>query len=204
MIVFIARLYKVGFNPTFFLLDQTNVSISRNQLAGYFLEAHLDKGSDPYNIALWIDSDQSFDFNQFMKLLHHYDEEEEVDILSARYITRDLTNPRVCAFNSVEDEEGIKFSAITPDNIGIVEVDSFGFGYVMMNPDVLEEMYSEYGLHQFCFRAEGNPLTGDILGEDMDWCIKAKKIGYKLYVDNDVSIGHVGGMIDDRILGIVK
>ena len=39
---------------------------------------------------------------------------------------------------------------------------------------------------------------GGVISEDLDWCIKAQKLGYKLYLDNSVRIGHCGGLIDDK------
>ncbi len=203
--VFMARLYGDGFKPAVIMLDQTNVAIARNQLSHHFLEAHKMEGVGPFEVAMWIDSDQTFTYQNFLNLLDHYDQlknsETKVEILSGRYITRDLISPKVCAFNRYEEN---KHKAILPESQGIVEVDGFGFGFVLMSPNIMQKMYDEYGLHQFCFQETGRKEEGGIIGEDLDWCIKAQKIGIKLYFDNDVSIGHYGGVIDDKVFRMVK
>lgn len=200
MIVLLTRLFKVGFDVSVLLLDQTNVVIARNHLAKHFMEA--DEMVGGYDIAMWIDSDQTFEFSDFMNLLYHYDEchdKDGVRVLSGRYISRDLSTPKVCAF--IREEDG-KYKAIQPESRGIVEVDGFGFGFVLMEPEVIKEMYEEYGIMQFGYKFVGDKDTGGMIGEDLDWCEKAQKIGIKLFFDNEVSIGHFGGIIDDRHVGV--
>jgi len=207
MIVFLSRLNKLGFDPSIFLLDQTNVSTARNFLAKNFIEAH-QKEHGPYSAVLWIDSDQTFEFMDFLNLLNRFDETNKsdgVEILSARYITRDLEEPKVCAFMKAPiDKVKFGYKAILPSSQGISEVDGFGFGFVMMTPKVLVDMYEHYGQHMFAFRCVGDKDVGGIIGEDLDWCDKAQAIGYKLFFDNDVSIGHYGGVIDDKVFGVIR
>lgn len=206
--VLIARLYKVGFDPSFFFIDQTNVAISRNKLAKFFVESHRSEHG-PFSVAFCLDSDHTFLFDDFMNLLFHYDsvnKSDGVKILSARYITRDVNNPKVCAFmkhefkpENPEHKPYFAYKAVMPDTKGIVEVDGVGFGFIMVAPEVFEKMYEVYGEHQFLFRAVGPKEGGGIIGEDLDWCDKAQEQGYKIYLDNDVSIGHYGGIIDDKV-----
>ena len=200
--VFVSRLYQFGFNPSFFFLDQTNVVMARNELAGYCYENH--KGEvGPFDIVLWLDSDQTWGFNDFLNLLHRYDNNQEIKILSGRYITRDIHKPKVCAFNNRHagdlSEEPI-YKNISPDSAGLQEVDGVGFGFVMMSPQVIVDMYDTHAKHQFAFRQVGPKELGGNMGEDLDWCNKAQKLGYKIYLDNDVMIGHHGLIAENSFM----
>jgi hypothetical protein len=194
--VTLQHMNAMGFKPHLFFTDNTNVCRARNVLAGNVVKAIQEKKAD-FDICWWIDSDHQFDVSDFMSLLYHYDLEEDIKVLSARYITRDNTAPRVCGF--IKKGE-LKYSAIDPTETGITEVDAFGFGFVIMSPQVLIDMYNVHAEHMFCFRPVGDPKVGNIIGEDLDWCDKAQKIGYKLYFDSDVDIGHFGGIIDVEFL----
>jgi len=197
--IFCSRLYQFGFQPSFFFLDQTNVVIARNSLVKHYLEA-AEKTDEPYSAVLWIDSDQTYTFKHFLDLLANFDR-KDMDILSGRYITRDMFKPKVCGFIEVRgDYNNPLFKNTSVDDTGIVEVDGIGFGFVMMKPIVLEDMYDIYGLHQFEFRSVGTKESGGNIGEDLDWCLKAQLLGYKIYMDNDVEVGHHGGIIDSSYI----
>ena len=186
---------KLGFETNLFMVDNTAVAKARNELVRHFLPAEEKQA---YDLVMWFDSDHTFSIGDFMRLLQDFDTYDEVEILSGRYITRDNTTPRVCGFNYKKDVE--KFEALSPTDYGVVECDGFGFGFVMMRPSVLKTMWDEYGGHQFAFSCVGPKEEGDQIGEDLTWCQNAQKLGFKLYFDHDVKIGHYGGIIDDGFL----
>jgi len=192
---FVNHLSKCGFEHNLFFVDNTAVAKARNELVKHFLPANEMK---EYDIVLWIDSDHTFGIGDFMRLLQDFDTHDEIEILSGRYITRDNNAPRVCGFNYHTDKE--KFEALAPNDYGVVECDGFGFGFCIMKPSVLQNMWNEYGGHQFAFSCVGPKEEGDQIGEDLTWCQNAQKLGYKLYFDHDVKIGHYGGIIDDGFL----
>jgi hypothetical protein len=125
--------------------------------------------------------------------------QENVHCLSARYVTRDWNTPKVCAFINTKTLPDRCYLPVKPEMTGLNEVDAFGFGFVLMSPDLLERMHDEYGMHQFMFMPYGDPKDGKTISEDLDWCEKAKKLGFKLALDNDVEIGHLGGRIDSKV-----
>jgi len=196
MMVFLSQLYRLGFNVSVLMLDQTNVVLARNNLCKHFIETHE---KNKFDLTLWMDSDHDFKTSDFMTMLYHYDKCNTVDILSARYVTRDNIAPRVCAYNKKNDG----YMAIHPDNTGISEVDGVGFGFIMMSPKVMVDMHNEYGLRQFEFVhiTEKGP---EIISEDLTWCDRAKKIGYKVFVDNEINVGHYGGTMTIDFLKYIK
>jgi len=197
--VLTSLLYQFGFEPQFRFIDQTNVVVARNFLQKQVVK-ELAEDPDKFDIVLWLDSDQRFTFKDVLELISHYHLYDEIDILSGRYITRDLECPRVCAFMVNED----KYVAVGPDTKGIKEVDGVGFGFVLMTPKVMQDMQEEYGNFSFEFRSVGDKETGGCIGEDLDWCDKAKKIGYKIYLDSNVEIGHYGGLITEKMIDHLK
>ena len=196
--VFFTQLFNIGFKPHIFMLDQTNVCVSRNQLVKYFLEAN-QKAPERYSCVTWLDSDHTFVLQDWLDLLNAYDEYDEIDVLSANYTTRDMSSPKVCGFTRTNNN----FSSLNPNLEGIVKVNAFGFGFCIMDKSILQKMYDEYGLHQFIFQALGDKYEGAIVGEDMDWCEKAEKIGISLYYDMDIVIGHHGSVMDNNVLKMI-
>jgi GT2 family glycosyltransferase len=63
---------------------------------------------------------------------------------------------------------------------GIFEVDGAGMGCCLIKAEVLKKL----GENPF------NPI-GDITGEDIAFCYRARMIGYKTYVDPSVQCGHI-------------
>jgi hypothetical protein len=193
--VTIQYLNRAGFNPRLYFCDNTNVCRARNTLAGNFIKDY--RKNKECNIVWWIDSDHTFGVSDFLDLLYSLDY-FDVDIMSGRYVTRDVVAPRVCGF--VWNKEKEHYQALDPTMTGVCEVDSFGFGFNIMKPEVLDKMYDAHGEHQFLFVPKGDKFEGQIIGEDMDWCMKAKALGYKLHFNNDVQVGHIGGIIDEDYL----
>ena len=65
-------------------------------------------------------------------------------------------------------------------------MEGIGFGCVLMRSDILFECFSKYGT---CFSPIGQ------VGEDLSFCWRARELGYKIYLDADIKLGHVGHLI---------
>jgi hypothetical protein len=208
--VFISQLYKYGFQPKMLILDQTLIVAARNELASWCVELNESGNQErKSNTVMWIDSDHVFTINDFFNLLYHYDRYHKdgvvengrvvpkIDILSGRYVTRDVVTPKVCGFLNKGESDGTPlWYPVKFDTTGIVEVDAVGFGYILMDYDVLKTLVAEHGKHLFELKMVGDKTKGGVIGEDMVFCQKAQKAGYKIYLDNDVEVGHMGGIID--------
>ena len=199
---FVSQLFKMGFQPSFLFLDQTSVVIARNKLAQYFVDFDREHNFD---LCIWMDSDHTFAVSTLLDMLYHYDKYDDIEILSASYVTRDVSNPRICAFMQKKDGQYI---SVHPETKGIKEIDGCGFGCVYMKPQVMHDMCEHFGGHQFQFEARGDKEKGNHISEDLYWCERAKEIGYKIYLDADAQIGHRGGVIEHDWMkfkqGVVK
>ena len=202
MVTLIQNMNTYGFIPAIHFLDQTNVVIARNHLQKAYIDSKDKFQSD---IVLWMDSDHPISFQQFMTLLKHFDENNsDLDVLSARYITRDLYQPRVCAYVNTGDFDTPIFNAISIDSTGIQLVDAVGFGMLLMKPEVIDTVYNEHKLHSFIHRPYGLCADGKLVSEDLDWCMKATDLGIRIAVDNEVDIDHEGGIINTNYAKIVR
>jgi len=125
---------------------------------------------------LFIDDDMAFSPNSLMKLLEH-----SKDIVSGLFLKRVYPHPPVM-FNL---EDGRYVRRLLKDNEkGLIEVDATGFGFTLVKTSVfalLERPYIRLGE----FRA-------DRRSEDMGFCKRARSAGFKIHVDLDTPIGHMG------------
>ena len=77
----------------------------------------------------------------------------------------------------------------------LFEVDACGFGGVLMKTEVIKAVQENFG-------RTFEPMRG--FGEDISFCIRAKQLGYKIWCDSRVKMGHVTRSIssEDTYLAI--
>jgi hypothetical protein len=86
------------------------------------------------------------------------------------------------------DAEGKRQAVYTmPESTGLEEVGSIGTGIMLIKREVFE------GMSEPWFDMPWQTSRG-YMGEDVFFCKKAQELGYKIYIDHDVSkeIGHIG------------
>ena len=86
------------------------------------------------------------------------------------------------------DENGKRQAVYTmPESTGLEEVGSIGTGIMLIKREVFE------GMSEPWFDMPWQSTRG-YMGEDVFFCKKAQELGYKVYIDHDVSkeIGHIG------------
>lgn len=70
---------------------------------------------------------------------------------------------------------------------GLHEIDGCGFGCALVSRSVFEDVGYPW------FEYKDGPTPGTIhISEDNDFCLKAKKWGYQIYVDSSIVCPHVG------------
>ena len=137
-----------------------------------------------YDYVLYVDSDMIFTRKDIDDLMKH-----QADIVSGLYITRHGEGRNV-AYTKVITRQKKPFR--TPklvhdtDTAGYGEVEGVGFGFCLIKTSVLEKMGHEY-VSLF------EPRWG--VGEDIAFCLRAKKCGFKIMIDRDVKLGHIGSMV---------
>lgn len=138
---------------------------SRDTLSGQAIM----EGSD---YVLWLDSDMVFDSYLLRKLML-----DDVDFVSGLYFRRKAPyHPVIYKSIGEKTEEFLDYPS------GLFEIDACGFGGVLMKTamlkDIIDKEHSAFA-----------PLPG--YGEDISFCIRAKRNGYKLWCDSRVKMGHI-------------
>ena len=153
---------------------------ARNLLAANALRHDYDR-------ILWLDSDMVFEPDLVERLSADIDDEHQ--FVCGMYFTRKAPlHP--CIYSRVEDETPelptVKPLIVPyndyPEN-ALFECAGCGFGAVMMTTGLLRAIARAYPQPFY-------PLLG--FGEDFSFCLRARELGYKLWCDSRVKVGHAG------------
>lgn len=127
---------------------------------------------------LWLDSDMRFPKETLHMLLRH-----EKEIVACNYMARRIPH----LMTARKDGKPLQSC---PEDKGLTEVEHIGFGVCLTDIGVFEGD----GPH-FAF-GWGKDDAGNLypIGEDVFFCRNARKAGYSIWVDQDLSrsIGHAG------------
>ncbi|NLC03179.1 MAG: hypothetical protein GX787_02735 [Tissierellia bacterium] len=148
-----------------------------------FVKQALDEG---YTHLMFIDSDMVFNADALNVLLYH-----DKDIISGSIFSR-VPPYKACFYEKLrlgEPHEVIcKSVKVLQD--GVQEVEGVGTAFLLIRVEVLRDIIEKYNVYPF------QPLYS--YGEDLSFCIRARQCGYKVFVDNDLIIGHIGKVIVTR------
>jgi hypothetical protein len=152
-------------------------TIIQNQRADLCLDAMREGCSH----ILFIDSDMTFPQDMVQRLLKH-----DVDIVATNCARRRMpTGPTAQNY----DENGVRQAVYTmPDSTGLEEIGSVGTGVMLIKKEVFQNMSEPW------FDMPWQVGKRGYMGEDVFFCKKAQELGFKVYIDHDVSkeIGHIG------------
>lgn len=149
---------------------------SRNSLAEYAVKMEAD-------YILWLDSDMTFQPDTLERMMKVLDEHQDIDILSGLYFS--LPSSSVSSTSNATGVNGkLKFENMDDVPDGLREVAGCGFGGVLMKTDCLFDIAGKEGPVWF------SPMVN--AGEDCAFCMRARKYGYKIYLDPSIEFGHMG------------
>ena len=173
----LATLAKVGECKISFICSSL-IYDARNKLAAQAIESEAD-------YILWLDSDMTFKPDTLIRLLKDI-EDNNLDIVSALYFRRSHPYSPV-AFSKFDfvDNEAV-FENYTGELSGLHKVEGVGFGCLLMDAQVVFDVFGKYG---DCF----SPIAK--AGEDLSFLWKARQLGYETYLDCDIKCGHVGHVV---------
>lgn len=173
----LATLAKVGECKISFICSSL-IYDARNKLAAQAIESEAD-------YILWLDSDMTFKPDTLIRLLKDI-EDNNLDIVSALYFRRSHPYSPV-AFSKFDfvDNEAV-FENYTGELSGLHKVEGVGFGCLLMDTQVVFDVFGKYG---DCF----SPIAK--VGEDLSFLWKARQLGYETYLDCDIKCGHVGHVV---------
>jgi GT2 family glycosyltransferase len=128
---------------------------------------------------LFLDTDMRFPKDVFDILAKH-----DAPIVAANYSTRGLPAKPV-AFSSPRCDE---YVYTTADSKGLEEVYAVGMGVMLIKAEVFKKTPMPW------FQIGYAAGTGNFFGEDIHFCHKAAKHGYKTMIDHDLSkiVRHIG------------
>lgn len=139
---------------------------ARERLASFAIQ-------NGYDHVLWLDSDIMFPSTLLVEM-----SAQDKDIVTGVIAAR-----RAPFYPCVYRSEGKKLNPVLEFDGHLTKVDSCGFGAVLMKTEVLEKMFDEF---KTCFQ----PILG--YGEDLSFCVRAKKLGFDIWADPNIDIGHIG------------
>lgn len=151
------------------------VYVAREKIIEYALK-------NEYDYVLFVDSDMVLPQHTITTLLSY-----KKDIVSgAAYMRKPPYKP--CFYKKLNLGEGGEITCEPFENYRkeLVKADGVGLACCLINTKVFKDIY-ESG--QPCFF----PLMG--YGEDLAFCLRARKAGYEIYVDTALQIGHIGSTI---------
>lgn len=164
--------------------SQVNAAREATAMGSRFLRA-FDKqplsGQVTYDKMIWIDSDISWTVEQFVKMY-----ESPYEIVSGVYYNHE----GVPMFSTDENEIYYDHGTLRGKEYPF-EIFAAGFGFLAVKSGVFEAMPRPWFDTVFQ-RIESDQGEEMFIpwGEDYSWCKKAKEVGFKIYLDPSVRVGH--------------
>ena len=147
------------------------VNENRNQLSEHALELGAEW--------IWyVDDDHCFHHDTLTRLLAH-----DVDIVSGLYCRRVAPFHPVIYMEEAPDGDVVKY-ALQNQHSGLQQVVATGAGCLLVKTKVLEALGAPY------WRFSQRP-DGTMVGEDIDFCVRARAAGFTVWCDMDAPIGHL-------------
>jgi hypothetical protein len=146
------------------------VNENRHQLAEHAIALGADW--------IWyVDDDHCFRPDTLTRLLAH-----DVDIVSGLYVRR--VAPFLPVFYEHEDADGeVLKHCFTSHDRGLKPVLAVGAGCLLVKTHVHQTLGAPY------WRVN-QTATGDMVGEDIDFCRRARQAGFTVWCDMEAPIGH--------------
>jgi hypothetical protein len=161
------RIYQMG------MTERMVVHWARNDLARK-VRTHVNEYTgELFSHVLWLDDDSIFNPD----LAVYLSRAPELDVVSALYFGRGTRNLPVVYVKDNTDDPYKHFPLIEMPS-KLCEVDAIGLGACLMRRDVLDRMPEPW----FSFQDAG---------EDIYFCVHAKRAGMHIYCDGSYMLGHL-------------
>lgn len=153
------------------------VYTSREKLAEEAIKAQAD-------YVLWLDSDMVFTPDLLERLVKSIEGKDMVTALCFR--RRPPYTPPIWSklrLGATSEENQIEEYTDYPSEL--FEVEGCGFAAVLMKTEVLASVFNREKMMFI-------PMVG--YGEDVSFCIRARRAGYKIWCDPTIKVGHIGSI----------
>jgi GT2 family glycosyltransferase len=130
---------------------------------------------------LFIDDDSSFQPKALEQLLSH-----DVDIVSGLVFQR--KPPYYPCIFKLDDKNDLYMTECIDK--GLIEIDATGMAFTLIKTKIFKSIPKPWFV--WGDKTLGIYVDKGGLGEDLSFCIKAKRAGFKVYCDTDINITHIG------------
>ncbi len=152
------------------IISGTLVYMARDKLAGKAINGG-------FTHVLWLDSDMVFNENLL----------EDLQMCKKQFVSCCYNGRRPgyqsCIFKSIDLNNVERFEEYPRDPF---EIEGCGFGAVLIDVEILKAVMLNF---KTCF----NPLPQ--MGEDLAFCYRARSLGYRIFAEPNVQLGHVGHIV---------
>lgn len=165
------------------LMSGSLVYASRDKLAQQAIEGG-------YDYLMWLDSDMIFPPSLLRDLYADLQETGEHMICGIFFRRKPPYTPVI--YKTIRlglPGEGVSEEYLDYPKKSVFEVDACGFGAVLMSGKLLKDVVDAN-------RTGFIPIPG--YGEDISFCIRAKKLGYKILCDSRINVGHLSATVIDE------
>ena len=168
------------------------VECVRDRLAQVFLDGK-------WNRLAWCDSDMAWHAESFLRLLAL---STELEVVGAAYVIK-RDPPSFATITGIEEGSPIrqnKFGCLTTDAL------KFGLGFTIVHRTVIEQLAAKSG--KMTFGLEPGAAVPDIFhnrdrerpaegfpGEDGNFFNDCRALGYDVWLDPEIQLGHIGPKI---------
>ncbi len=143
---------------------------SRNRIVQHALDTNSD-------YVFFIDADMVFGPDLLVNLFSH-----DLPMVNALAFRR--TSPHYpCIFSWNEKEKCYETMSYTS---GLLSVDATGMAAHLIKTEVFRKLKEEFSDKPWYYYRD------NIFSSDLTFCENARKIGYKIFIDTDIKIGHLG------------
>ena len=171
-------------------VGQTTINFNPGSLVyasrDYLAQAAIAGKSD---YILWLDSDMVFNSDLLIDMVASLEDGNKDIVTAVCFRRRPPFTPAIYKTIKMgfEGEDVTEAYDDYPDEP--FEVDACGFACCLMKTEVAAHIIFR---EKQCFA----PIPG--YGEDISFCIRAKKYGYKIWADPRIYVGHIARTVSDR------
>lgn len=177
---------------TFLSVHSSYIHAGRRQLLHEALKRH---GDNPFDYFMMLDTDIEFMPEDIMWGIRDIDE-GKADFVTGLYFNRHSYHHPIIAVGDVR----LGFFWDFCFEIGkIYEITACGCGFMIMSRNFIQEYTKRYKStdwfcsDQWCPTQVGHQhFKRWVTGEDIDFCFKARALGYKLVLDTNILLKHKG------------
>lgn len=137
----------------------------------------------------WCDTDQKIPADTMLKLINH----EQPIVCAKVHRRKPPYDPLLKRVNPDGESEMVYLDIPSEEWSGkeLIEVDATGFGCCLIDIKVMQDMEKPW----FKMDIHSKP----VIGEDIYFWRKVKVLGYKIFVDCSINIGHLGtASVDEK------